>query len=44
MAQRLLVAQERDYWNPDADTLEALRQAGEDLEDWLEGVSPEVAA
>ena len=44
VAHRLLEAHERQYWNPDESTLNALRQAGEDLEDWLEGVSPEVAA
>jgi magnesium chelatase subunit H len=44
VAQRLLEAQERQYWNPNESTLNALRQAGEDLEDWLEGVSGEVAA
>jgi magnesium chelatase subunit H len=44
VAQRLLEAQERQYWNPDESTLNALRQAGEDLEDWLEGISGEVAA
>ncbi len=44
VAQRLLEAQERRYWDPDETTLNALRQAGEDLEDWLEGASGEVAA
>lgn len=44
VAQRLLEAQERQYWNPDEASLDALRRAGEDLEDWLEGVSKEVAA
>ncbi len=43
VANRLLEAHERDYWNPDEQTLEALRRAGEDLEDRLEGVM-EVAA
>ncbi|MFK7912754.1 MAG: magnesium chelatase subunit H, partial [Pseudomonadales bacterium] len=38
MAQRMLEANERNYWSPDADTLEALRQAGDALEDQLEGV------
>jgi magnesium chelatase subunit H len=38
IAQRLIEAQERNYWNPDAETLEALRQSGEELEDRLEGV------
>ncbi|MEE4661907.1 MAG: magnesium chelatase subunit H, partial [Halieaceae bacterium] len=44
VAHRLLEAHERQYWQPDEATLNALRQAGEDLEDWLEGISPEVAA
>jgi magnesium chelatase subunit H len=44
VANRLLEAHDRDYWNPDDATLEALRRAGEDLEDWLEGVTEEVAA
>jgi magnesium chelatase subunit H len=43
-AHRLLEAQERAYWDPDEETLEALRQAGEDLEDWMEGISGEAAA
>ena len=38
VAQRLLEATERNYWKPDADVLEALRRAGEELEDRLEGV------
>ncbi|KQW42030.1 MULTISPECIES: magnesium chelatase subunit H [unclassified Roseateles] len=40
VANRLLEAYERDYWQPDAATLEALRQAGDELEDRLEGVIP----
>ena len=40
VANRLLEAVERDYWQPDAKTLEALRQAGDELEDRLEGVTP----
>ncbi|MCA2980584.1 MAG: cobaltochelatase subunit CobN, partial [Myxococcaceae bacterium] len=40
LANRLLEASERSYWQPDAATLEALRDAGEALEDRLEGVSP----
>ena len=35
---RLLEAHDRNYWKPDAATLEALRRAGEELEDRLEGV------
>ena len=38
MANRLLEAHDRNYWKPDAATLEALRRAGEELEDRLEGV------
>ena len=38
VASRLLEASERQYWKPDAATLEALRRAGEELEDRLEGV------
>ena len=38
MANRLLEAHERKYWTPDSDTLRALQQAGDDLEDRLEGV------
>ena len=44
VANRLLEAHARNYWTPDADTLAALRQAGEDLEDRLEGVGVGVAA
>ncbi|MEM7508119.1 MAG: magnesium chelatase subunit H [Pseudomonadota bacterium] len=43
MANRLIEAQERAYWTPDEDTLAALRQAGDELEDRLEGI-PTVAA
>ena len=38
VANRLLEAHERNYWTPDDATLEALRNAGEDLEDRLEGI------
>jgi magnesium chelatase subunit H len=38
VANRLLEAHERKYWTPDATMLEALRRAGEELEDRLEGV------
>ena len=38
VANRLIEAHERQYWTPDEDTLEALRQAGDGLEDRLEGV------
>lgn len=39
VAERLLEAHERQYWRPDAETLEALRRAGDELEDHLEGVA-----
>jgi magnesium chelatase subunit H len=38
LTNRLIEAQERSYWSPDAETLEALRTAGEELEDRLEGL------
>jgi magnesium chelatase subunit H len=38
VAHRLLEAHERQYWNPDPDVLAALRRAGDDLEDRLEGI------
>ncbi len=44
MANRLLEAHDRNYWSPDESVLEALRNAGRDLEDQLEGVSAEAAA
>ncbi len=44
VVNRLLEAHRRDYWKPDAATLEALERAGEELEDKLEGVTMEVAA
>ena len=44
VANRLLEAHERNYWVPDDATLAALRQAGEELEDRLEGVADGVAA
>lgn len=45
MANRLLEAHARHYWTPDDDMLDALRNASEDLEDRLEGVTEnEVAA
>ncbi|MGF1543814.1 MAG: magnesium chelatase subunit H [Parvularculaceae bacterium] len=43
VANRLIEACERDYWRPDDETLLALRAAGEDLEDRLEGVAPAAA-
>jgi magnesium chelatase subunit H len=44
LANRLIEAQERDYWGADDDSIDALKRAGEDLEDFLEGVTGEVAA
>jgi len=44
VAQRLLEAQQRRFWNPDAATLEALRAAGAELEDRVEGIGVEAAA
>lgn len=41
VANRLIEASDRNYWQPDAETLEALRRASEELEDRLEGVFPE---
>jgi magnesium chelatase subunit H len=38
LANRLIEATERSYWQPDAETLAALRAAGDELEDRLEGV------
>jgi magnesium chelatase subunit H len=44
VATRLIEAHERSYWTPDPATLEALRRAGAELEDRLEGVKEGVAA
>jgi len=44
LASRLLEACERHYWQPDAKTLDALREANEELEDRLEGVYQGAAA
>lgn len=46
VVNRLLEAHERQYWQPDEESLEALHRASEDLEDWLEGIGTgkEVAA
>ena len=44
IANRLLEAHERGYWEPDPALLAALRDAGEELEDRLEGVGTEIAA
>ncbi|MCY4301004.1 MAG: magnesium chelatase subunit H [Aestuariivita sp.] len=39
MANRLLEASDRNYWHPDAETLAALQEAADALEDQLEGVA-----
>ncbi|MEO1639664.1 MAG: cobaltochelatase subunit CobN, partial [Pseudomonadota bacterium] len=41
MANRLLEASDREYWTPDAATLEALQDAADALEDRMEGVAAE---
>ena len=44
LVNRLIEAHERRYWSPDPAMLEALRRAGHELEDRLEGVNMEAAA
>ena len=39
MANRLLEAHERDYWQPDEATLEGLRRGADELEDKCEGIA-----
>ncbi|MEM6589917.1 MAG: magnesium chelatase subunit H [Pseudomonadota bacterium] len=41
MANRLLEAHDRAYWQPDEATLEALREAAEAIEDQMEGIAAE---
>ena len=41
MANRLLEAHDRAYWQPDAATLAALQDAADELEDRIEGVAAE---
>ncbi|NNJ68635.1 MAG: magnesium chelatase subunit H [Boseongicola sp.] len=41
MANRLLEASERNYWQPDDETLAALQGAADDLEDRMEGIAAE---
>jgi magnesium chelatase subunit H len=43
MTNRILEAQARGYWKPDDETLASLRDAGEEMEDRLEGAVAEVA-
>jgi magnesium chelatase subunit H len=44
LANRLIEAGEREFWEPDDETWAALRAAGEELEDRLEGLTVEFAA
>lgn len=44
VANRLLEAHERKYWTPDPDMLAALQEAGDELEDRLEGITVEAVA
>jgi magnesium chelatase subunit H len=44
LAGRLIEASDRSYWAPDPETLDALRRAGDELEDRVEGVGVEAAA
>jgi magnesium chelatase subunit H len=44
MTNRIIEAHERGYWTPDRETLAALKDAGDELEDRLEGVTPGIAA
>jgi magnesium chelatase subunit H len=44
IANRLIEASERSYWAPDEATMEKLRQAGDELEDRLEGINVGIAA
>ena len=41
MANRLLEASDRAYWAPDEETLAALQDAADELEDRLEGIAAE---
>jgi magnesium chelatase subunit H len=38
LVNRMIEASERDYWAPDEETMAALQNASEELEDRLEGV------
>jgi magnesium chelatase subunit H len=44
LANRVIEAHARGYWTPDPDTLAELKEAGDELEDRLEGVNPGMAA
>ena len=41
MASKLLEASERNYWQPDPETLAALHRAADELEDRMEGIAAE---
>jgi len=41
MAERLIEAHERAYWQPDAETLAALQGAADEIEDRIEGIAAE---
>ncbi len=41
MINRLIEASQREFWEPDEETLNALQSASEELEDRLEGIFPE---
>jgi magnesium chelatase subunit H len=44
MTNRIIEAHQRGYWTPDQSMLDALQDAGDELEDRLEGVATEIAA
>ncbi|MTI44863.1 cobaltochelatase CobN subunit [Roseibium hamelinense] len=44
LVNRLIEAGDRNYWTPDEDTWDALRAAGDELEDRVEGIGVEAAA
>ena len=44
VAHRLIEAHERRYWTPDEATLRALREAGDELDDRVEGIGVDAVA
>ena len=44
MTHRIIEAHQRGFWQPDESMLKALQDAGDELEDRIEGVSAEIAA
>jgi len=44
MTHRIIEAHQRGFWKPDESMLKALQDAGDELEDRIEGVSAEIAA